>query len=83
MEFKIGDKIRAYHFKPCEGRAESYIEGVIDGISCERDCFIVKTTKDVIAGKEKPINDINREYQVPIPGEVIMCFDFEGRVTKI
>ena len=36
---KVGDYIRAYDFKPCRGREDAYIEGIVEhgsSITCRR-----------------------------------------------
>ena len=57
MEFKIGDVIRGYDFKPMAGRNDCFVEGVVEAISSDMgyNAYKITCTKDVFDGEVQPL----------------------------
>jgi len=77
----VGDIIRAYDFKPCAGRDDAFIEGVvIDANNNEQGfkAFKVKVTADKFLKHETKANNDNRiGLEMFVPFETgFMEFDF-------
>lgn len=52
---EIDDVIRAYDFKPMQGRGDSYCEGKVitkGSLDCGFDAYCIKVTKSVFGGEE-------------------------------
>lgn len=78
---KVGDIIRAYDFKPCAGRDDAFIEGVvIDANNNEQGfkSFKVEVTADKFLKYETKANKKNRVGAIMyVPFETgFMEFDF-------
>ena len=78
---KVGDIIRAYDFKPCAGRDDAFIEGVvIDNDNNEQGykAFKVKVTADKFLKHETKASKDNRiGLEMFVPHETsFMEFDF-------
>ena len=78
--FQIGDKIRAYDFKPCVGRPESFVEGTIINIQSDRgrleyiiDCAVDSTSE----GKWSRVG-----YRVYIPMEISFS-EWDNRIQPV
>ena len=74
---KVGDRIRAYHFEPFEGRPKYYVEGVVDSIkinSANVKCFRIKCDVDTLWPEQKP-----DWYDVSMG----LLFDWEGRIEVL
>ena len=64
---KVGDVIRAYDFKPCAGRDDAFIEGVVENANCNEPgfkCFKVTVTADKFEKYETKSNKKNRIGQI-------------------
>ena len=77
----VGDIIRAYDFKPCAGRDDAFIEGVVENANCTEPgfkCFKVTVTADKFQKYETKANKKNRVGQIMfVPFETsFMEFDF-------
>ena len=77
----VGDIIRAYDFKPCAGRDDAFIEGVVENANCTEPgfkCFKVTVTADKFLKFETKANKKNRVGQIMfVPFETsFMEFDF-------
>jgi len=76
--FGVGDRIRAYHFEPCEGRPESYLVGVVLQVVDEPyRAYRVAVERDVMHGEDMPGTPA-RESLVPLR---VSPRDFDGRVS--
>lgn len=78
---KVGDTIRAYDFKPCAGRDDAFIEGiVIDDNNNESGfkSFKVEVTADKFLKHETKASKVNRVGAIMyVPFETsFMEFDF-------
>ena len=84
---EVGDLIRAYDFKPCPGRPDLYVVGIVDWIGL-RDgytAFQIRTVYDswdkesgVYAGN----GGSRAGMRVDVPMQTSLS-DWDGRVTKI
>jgi hypothetical protein len=77
----VGDIIRAYDFKPCAGRDDAFIEGVVVKSNCNESGFSsykIKVTVDKFKKYETKPNPRNRVGQFAfVPFETsFMEFDF-------
>ena len=75
----VGDRIRSFDFKPLAGRPESFIEGVVTGITEEQGykAFKVQCTFDTTTGKFSRVGLV-----IFVPMEVSMM-EYNGRVVNI
>lgn len=72
QEFEKGHYIRAYDFRPCRGRDDQYVEGLITDI--RNNAYHVDVEIDTVFSNPKRPSVI-----VPI----FIMHDFEGRVFRL
>lgn len=78
-KFVPGDYIRAYDFKPMQGRDDCYIEGVVIRTKYEMCYFyVVCCEKDVFGGKESKARN---GLEILVPMEISR--DFDHRIFKL
>jgi len=79
---KVGDVIRAYDFKPCRGRGDAYIEGVVESVNNTEMGFkaykVTVTADKFMNDVETTANADNRIGKIMfVPYEVdFMEYDF-------
>ncbi len=70
--FQVGDRIRSWDFQPCEGRADRFVEGVIERIAGDGR-LVVRCDFDSTG-----MNRVGQEVFTPI---VMFITDFDGRLA--
>lgn len=77
------DTIRAHDFKPCLGRGDMYVEGVVvDVVKPHNDYhyYLIKCTRDVVDGDdEQTYSRVGTEIKVPI----MTSNDYPNRVINL
>ena len=79
---KVGDVIRAYDFKPCQGRDDAFVEGVVESVNNTEMGFkaykITVTADKFIGDVETTASPDNRIGKIMfVPYEVdFMEYDF-------
>ena len=83
----VGDIIRAYDFRPCAGRDDAFIEGVVlDAKNFElgHATFKIKVTADKFVGDvETEEFEGNRVGKIMFVPHEIGFFDFDFRVVNL
>jgi hypothetical protein len=84
---KVGDFIRAYDFKPCRGRADAYIEGVVEQVNNTEmgfKAFKVTVTADKFIGDvetvKSPDNRIGKIMFVPYE---VSFMEYDSRILNL
>ena len=84
---KVGDVIRAYDFRPCAGRNDAYIEGVVeDAENMEMGfaAFKVKVTADKFVGEvETHAFDGNRVGRIFFVPHQCSFMEFDSRIINL
>jgi hypothetical protein len=83
---KVGDIIRAYDFKPCAGRDDAFIEGVVENANCNEpgfNCFKVTVTADKFTKYETKANKKNRVGQIVFVPHETSFMEFDFRVINL
>ncbi len=83
---KVGDMIRAYDFKPCAGRDDAFIEGVvIDTNSYESgfSSYKIKVTVDKFKKYETKATARNRVEQIAFVPHQTSFSEFDFRVINL
>ncbi len=76
---KVGDRIKAYHFKPCPGRPERWLEGTVAEVKTLNGATFFKLVDSTNHTAEK-VFTVDGEAYVPLE---IFGDDFKGRVSVI
>jgi hypothetical protein len=82
----VGDIIRAYDFKPCAGRDDAFIEGVVENANCTEPgfkCYKVTVTADKFLKHETKANKNNRVGHVMFVPFETSFMEFDFRVIKL
>ena len=83
---KVGDTIRAYDFKPCAGRDDAFIEGiVIDDNNTESGfkSFKIEVTADKFQKYETKANKKNRVGKIMFVPHQTSFMEFDFRVINL
>jgi len=83
---KVGDIIRAYDFKPCAGRDDAFIEGVvIDANSYESgfNSYKIKVTADKFKKYETKVSVRNRVEQIAFVPHQTSFMEFDFRIINL
>jgi len=83
---KVGDTIRAYDFKPCAGRDDAFIEGVVENANCNEpgfNSFKVTVTADKFQKYETKANKKNRVGQIMFVPHQTSFMEFDFRVINL
>jgi len=83
---KVGDMIRAYDFKPCAGRDDAFIEGVvIDANSYESgfSSYKIKVTADKFKKYETKVSVRNRVEQIAFVPHQTSFMEFDFRIINL
>lgn len=78
-QFKVGQKVRAYDFKPMPSELKDrypdrFVEGEIVEIMTDEDCYRVKVDVDSVFTK-------NPRPEVFVPFEAFI--EFDGRIVRL
>jgi hypothetical protein len=82
----VGDIIRAYDFKPCAGRDDAFIEGVvIDANSHEFgfSSYKIKVTVDKFKKYETKVSARNRVEQIAFVPHQTSFMEFDFRIVNL
>ena len=85
LQVQLGDKIRAYDFKPMDGRGDSFVEGVVEVVRDTSQYFIaykITVTKDVFGG-EQQIGEYSRVGQTVFVPYRVDFMEYQGRVMNL
>jgi hypothetical protein len=83
---KVGDMIRAYDFKPCAGRDDAFIEGiVIDANSNESgfSSYKIKVPADKFKKYETKVSARNRVDQIAFVPHQTSFMEFDFRIVNL
>lgn len=83
---KVGDIIRAYDFKPCAGRDDAFIEGVVENANCNEpgfNSFKITVTADKFQKYETKANKKNRVGQIMFVPHQTGFMEFDFRVVNL
>ena len=83
---KVGEIIRAYDFRPCAGRDDAFIEGVVEQANCNEpgfNCYKITVTVDKFVKYETKPNKNNRVGKIVFVPHETGFFDFDFRVVNL
>jgi hypothetical protein len=83
---KIGDTIRAYDFKPCAGRDDAFIEGIVEKANCNESGFNsykITVTVDKFKKYETKASPRNRVGQIAFVPHQTSFMEFDFRVINL
>ena len=83
---KVGEIIRAYDFRPCAGRDDAFIEGVVEQANCNEpgfNCYKITVTADKFVKYETKANKHNRVGKIMFVPHEMGFFDFDFRVINL
>ena len=83
---KVGDLIRAYDFKPCAGRDDAFIEGVVEQTNCNEPgyrCLKVTVTADKFEKFETTPKKENRVGRIVFVPYETSFMEFDFRVINL
>jgi hypothetical protein len=83
---KVGDVIRAYDFKPCAGRDDAFIEGIVEQANCNEpgyNAYKITVTVDKFKKYENKPNPRNRVGQIVFVPHQTSFSEFDFRVINL
>jgi len=83
---KVGDVIRAYDFKPCAGRDDAFIEGVVEQANCNEpgfNCFKIIVTADKFHKFETKPKKENRVGRIMFVPHETGFMEFDHRIINL
>ena len=83
---KIGDVIRAYDFKPCAGRDDAFVEGIVEQANCNESGFNsykVTVTVDKFKKYETKASPRNRVGKIVFVPHQTSFMEFDFRVINL
>jgi hypothetical protein len=83
---KVGDTIRAYDFKPCAGRDDAFIEGIVEQTNCTEPGFMsykITVTADKFVKFETKANKKNRIGKIMFVPYQTSFMEFDFRVINL
>ena len=83
---KVGDIIRAYDFKPCAGRDDAFIEGVVEQANCNEPGFMaykITVTTDKFQKYETKPNKKNRVGKIVFVPHQTSFMEFDFRIINL
>ena len=83
---KVGDMIRAYDFKPCAGRDDAFIEGIVEQVNCNEagyNSYKVTVLVDKFKKYETKPNPRNRVGQIVFVPHQTSFMEFDFRVVNL
>ena len=85
MEFKIGDVIRGYDFKPMAGRNDCFVEGVVERVTSEMGyiAYKITCTKDVFDGQVQPKGKHSRVGKCVYVPLQVSFMEYPGRIINL
>ena len=87
IKAKVGDIIRAYDFKPMVGRADVFVEGVVENVNCTEpgyNCFKITVSKDFYGDEGSlPRGEHSRVGRIVFVPHRVSFMEFNGRVMNL
>ena len=86
IKVKVGQTIRAYHFKPMAGRDDCYVEGVVEQVNCTEQYFNaykITVTKDYFGGVVRENEKGSRVGKIVFVPHRVDFMEFAGRVINL
>lgn len=86
LQVQQGDKIRAYDFKPMDGRADCFVEGIVEAVRDTSQYFLaykITVTKDVFGGEEQPKGEYSRVGETVYVPYRVDFMEYQGRVMNL
>jgi hypothetical protein len=83
---KVGEIIRAYDFRPCAGRDDAFIEGVVEQANCNEpgfNCYKITVTVDKFVKYETKPSKRNRVGKIVFVPHETGFFDFDFRIVNL
>jgi hypothetical protein len=83
---KVGDTIRAYDFKPCAGRDDAFIEGIVEKANCNESGFSsykVTVTVDKFKKYETKARLQNRVGKIVFVPHQTSFHEFDFRIINL
>jgi hypothetical protein len=83
---KVGEIIRAYDFKPCAGRDDAFIEGIVEQANCYEagyNAYKITVTVDKFKKYETKANPRNRVGQIVFVPHQTSFSEFNFRVINL
>lgn len=83
---KVGDIIRAYDFKPCAGRDDAFIEGVVEQANCNEpgfNSYKITVTVDKFHKHETKVTARNRIGQIAFVPHQTSFHEFDFRIINL
>lgn len=83
---KVGDVIRSYDFKPCQGRDDAYVEGVVESVNNTElgfKAYKITVTADKFIGNVETIKNDNRVGSIMFVPYEIDFMEFDFRVVNM
>lgn len=83
---KVGDIIRAYDFKPCAGRDDAFVEGIVEQTNCYEpgyNCFKITVTADKFETYQTTPDKENRVGRIVFVPHQVSFMEWQGRVLNL
>ena len=86
IKAKVGDIIRAFDFKPCAGRDDAFVEGIVENANCTEPgykCYKITCVSDFFDGKfRKGVRSSRVAKVVFVPMEVSFM-EYDARIINL
>jgi len=86
IDVKVGDVIRAYDFKPMNGRGDCFVEGVVEQVKCTEQYFNaykITVHTDVFDGKKLRGVRTSRIGKIVFVPHEVSFMEYAGRVINL
>ena len=87
IKAKVGDIIRSYDFKPMVGRADVFVEGVVENVNCTEpgyNCFKITVTKDFYGDEGSlPKGEHSRVGRIVFVPHRVSFMEYAGRIINL
>jgi deoxycytidine triphosphate deaminase len=83
---KVGDIIRAYDFKPCAGRDDAFVEGIVEQANCNEpgySCYKITVTADKFHKFETKPHKENRVGRIVFVPHRVSFMEWSGRIMNL
>lgn len=86
MQVQKGDVIRSYDFKPMFGRADCYVEGIVEEVNNNEQYFQaykITVVNDVFGGESIPKGNGSRVGETVFVPYRVDFMEYQGRVMNL
>ena len=83
---EVGEVIRAYDFKPCQGRDDAFIEGVVEVVNCTEmgyNAFKITVTADKLRSFETEASPNNRVGKTMFVPHQVDFMEYDSRILNL